>query len=190
MKRAILAVCVSIACPAAACPTAADAARGLVFTTDVGAVLLHKRAANGSVSIVELRPDRGEERLSTLLYGIWPLSNESGAEIVSYSYPDGVGTLEYPALGMGASRLVEFGVPGVTQRASFRFEVAESPVTSRLGACDYETYGVATELALPRGQAFSAFIHWYPALGTGVPVKWTDAGEGEMRQTIVGVETR
>lgn len=185
-----MAVAAVLAAPAAACPTGADAARGVVFTTDTGAVLLHALAADGVVTTVELQPGRPGERVSTRLYGIWPLSSESGAETVVYGYPDGLGALPYPALGMGASHLLEFGVPGAKQKASFTFEVSYTPITSRFGACDYETYGVATELRLPRGQTFSAFVHWYPALGTGVPVEWTNAGEGVMRQAILGVEAR
>ncbi|MEO1796301.1 MAG: hypothetical protein AAFR53_04715 [Pseudomonadota bacterium] len=185
--KALALACLSA--PALACPSAEDLARGVAFITDRGFLEVHVARGEGLVETERLTQSGGATGTSsTALYGLYLLASETDGLSFRYTWPAGIDALPYPQLGLSEEIALiteqdEFPFPGI-----FQVSAGETPIQSRFGDCTLETWGIATEVTLEEETGYATFFHWYPALGTGVPVRWSENGEETGRQSIMGLD--
>ncbi|MEL6916015.1 MAG: hypothetical protein AAFP13_16085 [Pseudomonadota bacterium] len=184
--RALVLAC--LAAPAAACPGAEDLAGGVAFLLESGQIERH--VAEGDMIdarlLTTLGAETGEGRRA--LHGVYPLVSELGHTRLTHDWPAGLAALPYPRLGLAEDIALvttqsRFAFPGI-----FSISVGDTPTRVRLGACELEVWGVATSVTLGEDRGYSTFYHWYPALGTGVRVRWGENGVLSGKATVVGVE--
>ncbi|MEM1101809.1 MAG: hypothetical protein AAGH73_09810 [Pseudomonadota bacterium] len=178
----------SLAAPALACPAADDLATGVAFILDTGQIERHVAQADMIEArlLTTLGEDTGEAR--TALHGIYPLVSEVGQTRLTHDWPAGLAALPYPRLGLTEDIALvttqqRFAFPGV-----FSVSVGDTPTRVRLGDCELEVWGVATSVSLGEERGYTTFFHWYPALGTGVRVRWAENGALSGEASVVGVE--
>ncbi|MCH2077317.1 MAG: hypothetical protein MK180_10605 [Rhodobacteraceae bacterium] len=124
-----------------------------------------------------------------MVHGLYPLSlAQNGSEVFRFTWVNGTARLPYPQLGAREDLPLVLDQRGFEFPAIFSITVAETPVRTRIGTCELETWGIRTEVQLKDEIGWETFTHWYPELGTGVVVSTALNGALSETEDYVGIE--
>ncbi|MEM8592813.1 MAG: hypothetical protein AAGF13_09840 [Pseudomonadota bacterium] len=175
--------------PAFACPGAEDLAVGIAFLSDGGEFEFHRALGEGlirSQRLTALGEPVGRESIAK--HGIYMVSTRLDGADQRYTWTAGIEALPYPQLGVTTEQRVIITQQAFDYPGFFTLSVGDTPIQIRFPDCQLEAWGVAAEMELGDDLGFATFYQWFPSLGTGIPVRWSENGEVTGSQEIVGIE--